>query len=48
MRKNYDFSKGVRNPYAKKLREQRFVVVNGKVVDITKLENNKKSDPNSK
>lgn len=34
IKKEYDFSKGVKNPYAKKLREQKVIITNGKAVEV--------------
>ena len=36
MKKEYDFSKGVKNPYAKKLKQQITININNDVIDYFK------------
>ena len=46
IKEEYDFSKGVKNPYAKKLREQKVIITNGKAVEVLddKIENKSNSN----
>ena len=45
MREEYDFSKGVKNPYAKKLKKQISINIDGSVIDYFKQQANETGIP---
>ena len=45
MREEYDFSKGVKNPYAKKLKKQISINIDGGVIDYFKQQANETGIP---
>ncbi len=45
MKKEYDFSKGTKNPYAKKLKKQITINVNSETIDYFKAQSKKTGIP---
>lgn len=45
MREEYDFSNGVKNPYAKKLKKQISINIDGRVIDYFKQQANETGIP---